>query len=78
MIHSIKLREDSIAKMLEEAIQTSYKRGTEQVSLQAEVSKQTVKNKIHALKFPPDNQAPKKKKMVKYLYIDADETQIAL
>lgn len=67
-----------MTQMLKEAIQNSYRRRAEQVSLQAEVSRRTVKNKIYALKFPPDNQVPKKKKTVKYLYIDADEAPIAL
>ena len=37
-----------------------------------------MKNKIRALKFPPNDQVPEKKKIVKYLYIDADEDHVAL
>ena len=47
-----RLTEDAEAKILEEAVQTSYRRGGENVSLTSEVSKQTVKNKIHGLAFP--------------------------
>lgn len=39
----------------------------------AEVKKQTVKNKIHALEFPENMEKPEKKKELGYLYIEADE-----
>ncbi len=64
--------------MLKEAVQTSYQRGAEHTSLTTEVSHQTVKNKIHALRFPPDNDMPEKKKQADYLYLDADEDHVAL
>lgn len=73
-----RLTEDAEAKMLEEAVQTSYRRGGEGCSLSSEVSKQTVKNKIHRLEFPKDVGKPKKKKVVDYLYIDADEDHVSL
>ena len=44
-----RLTEDAEARMLEEAVQTSYRRGGEEISLTTEVSKQTVKNKVHQL-----------------------------
>ena len=47
-----RVTEDAVAKMLLEAVQTSYRRGGEECSLLSEVSKQTVKNKIHHLAFP--------------------------
>ena len=47
-----RLTEDAKARLLQEAVQTSYRRGGEAVSLTSEVSRQTVKNKIHSLKFP--------------------------
>ena len=73
-----RLTEDAVAEMLKEAVQTSYRRGGEQASLAAQVSRQTVKNKIHALEFPPDDSAPEQKKTVDYLYMDADEDHVAL
>lgn len=73
-----RLTEDAEAKLLEEAVQTSYRRGGENVSLTSEVSKQTVKNKIHALKFPQNEERPERKKAVDYLYIDADEDHVSL
>lgn len=73
-----RITEDAEAKMLEEAVQTSYRRGGEETSLTTEVKKQTVKNKIHQLKFPRNEERPKKKKEVEYLYIEADEDHVSL
>ena len=73
-----RLTEDAEARLLEEAVQTSYRRGGEEVSLESEVSKQTVKNKIHQLEFPQNTDKPKEKKVVEYLYIDADEDHVSL
>ncbi|MDO4651118.1 MAG: ISLre2 family transposase, partial [Eubacteriales bacterium] len=72
-----RLTEDAEANMLEEAVQTSYRRGGEAASIMTDVSKQTVKNKIHQLKFPTDKEL-KKKKVVEYLYIEADEDHVSL
>lgn len=73
-----RLTEDAEAKLLEEAVQTSYRRGGENVSLTSEVSKQTVKNKIHGLEFPKNEEKPARKKTADYLYIDADEDHVSL
>lgn len=73
-----RMTEDAEAKMLEEAVQSSYRRGGEEASLMSGVSKQTVKNKIHALEFPVNQDEVKEKKVVDYLYIDADEDHASL
>ena len=73
-----RLTEDAEARLLEEAVQTSYRRGGENASLTSEVSKQTVKNKIHSLKFPKNEEQPEERKVVDYLYIDADEDHVSL
>lgn len=73
-----RLTEDAVAKLLEEAVQTSYRRGGEGASLTDEVSKQTVKNKLHGLNFPETEENIGEKKVVDYLYIDADEDHVAL
>ncbi|MFQ7617479.1 UPF0236 family transposase-like protein [[Clostridium] scindens] len=73
-----RMTEDAEAKLLEEAVQTSYRRGGETASLTTDVTKQTVKNKIHELKFPKNAEKPKIKKVVDYLYIDADEDHVSL
>lgn len=69
--------QDAEARLLSEAVQTSYRRGGEEISLTSEVSKQTVKNKLHQLNFPVHEEKAEKKK-VDYLYIDADEDHVSL
>ena len=73
-----RLTEDAEAKILEEAVQTSYRRGGENAALTEDVvSKETVMNKIHSLRFPKAEPQPGKKAL-KYLYIDADEDHVSL
>ena len=73
-----RLTEDAEAHLLKEAVQTSYRRGGEESSLTTSVGKQTVKNKIHSLKFPKNEDVVKEKKVVDYLYIEADEDHVSL
>lgn len=73
-----RMTEDAEARMLKEAVQTSYRRGGEEASLTASVGKQTVKNKIHALQFPPDEDSAGEKKAVECLYLEADEDHVSL
>lgn len=73
-----RITEDALAAIYEEAVQTSYRKGGEAASIMDTVSKQTVKNKLHALKFPQVWKKPSHKKTVDYLYIEADEDHIAL
>lgn len=72
-----RMTEDAEAKLSEEAVQTSYRRGGEAASLLDSVSKQTTMNKLHRLRFPKSKTASEKK-YVRNLYIDADEDHIAL
>lgn len=74
-----RIAEDACAKILEEAVQTSYRRGGEAATFtETEVAKQTVMNKLHALQFPKGWDEPEEKKIVPYLYIEADEDHISL
>lgn len=74
-----RMTEDAEAELLKETVQTSYQKGGISACVSDEfVSKETVKNKIHALEFPKNNEVLKKKKVVDYLYIDADEDHISL
>ena len=74
-----RMTEDAEAQMLEEAVDSSYRKGGLRVSLTDKVSKQTVKNKIHKLNFiEPEKQVKTTKKQVPYLYIDADEDHVSL
>ena len=73
-----RMTEDAEAKLLEEAVQTSYRKGGENVSVSDDVvSKETVMNKIHILNFPRV-EPQQEKKALKYLYIDADEDHVSL
>lgn len=73
-----RMTEDTEAKILEEAVQTSYRRGGENAAITEEaISKETVMNKLHVLEFPRTEIQPKKK-CLKYLYIDADEDHVSL
>lgn len=73
-----RMTEDAEAAILEEAVETSYRKGGENASISSEcVSKQTVMNKLRELRFP--DVAPQEcKKAVPYLYIDGDEDHVAL
>ncbi len=65
--------EETEVTTLEEAVQIVYRRGGEEVSQCAEVSKQTVKNKFRQLEL--SKTAKKSKEMlVEYLHIDANKT----
>ena len=73
-----RMTDDALALMLQEAVQTSYRRGGEMASILSEVSKQTVKNKLHSLNIPEVEKKVENKKVVDYLYIDADEYHVSL
>ena len=73
-----RMTEDAEAALYAEAVQTSYRRAGESVCLTDQVSKATVKNKLHELEFPEDPKSFQEKKKVRYLYIDADEDHVPL
>ena len=70
-----RITDDALANLLAEAVQTSYRRGGEEVSTLSQVSRQTVKERIHALEFPleKDKLEQDEKRAPQYLFIDADE-----
>lgn len=73
-----RITDDAVAKIYEEAVQTSYRRGGEAVNNDDSVSKEAVKDLLHKTKFPKNFQIPEQKKKVDYLYIDADEDHFSL
>ena len=73
-----RLTEDALVRLLNEAADSSYRKSGMTTSVTEEVSRHTVMNRIHALKFPPEHKCPERKKKVEYLYIDADEYHVAL
>lgn len=72
-----RLTEDAEARIMEVAVQTSYRRGGRNASLTADVSKQTVMNKLYQLQFPEETVYPQEKKVVEYLYVEADEDHVS-
>jgi hypothetical protein len=68
----------SAAKIVEEAVESSYAKGGRRASPEEGASKQTVKKLVHALDAVlPEKQPAEKKKKVKYLHIVADEDHVA-
>lgn len=72
-----RMTEDALAQIYEEAADSSYQKSGISASLTDVVSKQTVKNKLHAIQFP-EEKAPETKTKVRNLYIDADEDHVKL
>lgn len=74
----VRISEDAEARILDEAVESSYRKGGINVCIgDQEVSKETVMKKLHALKFPKLKPLEEKRK-VSHLYIDADEDHVAL
>jgi hypothetical protein len=74
-----RITEDAKARALKECVQSSYRRGGQEASLGEDLSKQTIKNMMHVLQFPDrDWKCPQKKRVVDYLYIEADEDHVSL
>lgn len=73
-----RISEDAEARILEEAVESSYRKGGINASIgEQEVSKETVMKKLHALEFP-SLEPLKEKRKVSCLYIDADEDHVSL
>lgn len=73
-----RISEDAEARILEEAVESSYRKGGINACIgEQEVSKETVMKKLHALEFPM-LEPLKEKRKVSRLYIDADEDHVAL
>ena len=66
-----------IAEMVKGVTDSVIKLGLSMIAEEC-VSKETVMNKLHALEFPKNTEKPKEKKVVEYLYIDADEDHVSL
>lgn len=73
-----RMTEDTQVRILEEAVETSYRKGGRNASITDHVSKQTVKNKIHNLNFEQlENKKREQKKKVRVLHINADEDHVS-
>lgn len=73
-----RISEDAEVRILEEAVESSYRKGGINASIgEQEVSKETVMKKLHALKFPELKPFYEKRRASR-LYIDADEDHVSL
>lgn len=73
-----RISEDAEAGLLEEAVESSYRKGGIHACIgEQEVSKETVMKKLHALSFLL-LEPLKEKRKVSRLYIDADEDHVSL
>ncbi len=73
------ITEDALVRILEEAVESCYRKGGNNACIdEGYVTKQTVMNKLHALKFPEIVATSDEKKKVKEIFIDADEDHVAL
>jgi len=73
-----RITEAATERIYREAVQTSYRKGGEAISKGDKVSKQAVKELLHETVFPPSFRIPEQKRVVEYLYIDADEDHYSL
>ncbi len=73
-----RLTEDAVARLLDEAADSSYRKGGLNASIAGNsVSKETVMDKIHPLVFP-EVAVPEEKRKAATIYIDADEDHVSL
>lgn len=73
-----RMSEDAIARMLEEAVDSNYRKGGAKASISGSVmTKETVMNKLHELEFPKTLHEGERQ-TVDTLYIDADEDHVSL
>lgn len=69
---------DVVINALEEATETSYRKGGENASYLDNISKQAVMNKVHEIEVIQPEIEVKDKRKVEVLYIEADEDHVAL
>lgn len=65
------------AAILEETLESSYRKGGEHASLSEQVSKQTVKNLVHKTVIEMSVKEREEKKKLRHLHIEADEDHVA-
>jgi hypothetical protein len=69
---------DVVINVVDEAIDSTYRKGGEVAGYLDEISKQAVMNKIHNLKIIEPELKVDKKRDVKILYVEADEDHVSL
>lgn len=71
-----RLTGDAMVRLLEEAVQTSYRRAGEAACEPDPITRQAVLGHLHSPKFPPRPPWQGKKRVMETLYLDADEDHI--
>ena len=69
---------DVVINVVEEAIDSSYRKGGERAGYMDEISKQAVMDKIHNLEISEHEHKVDKKRDVRILYVEADEDHVSL
>ena len=73
------ITEDAKSRICKETVETCYRKGGLNACINEDsVTKETVMNIMHSLKFPEIVSVSKEKKKVSKLYIDADEDHVSL
>jgi hypothetical protein len=68
---------DVVINIMDEAIESSYRKTGEKASYENEVSKQAVMNKVHTSEVNPPKLKHSEKRDIRILYIEADEDHVA-
>lgn len=68
---------DVVINVLEEASDSSYRKGGEKAAYMSEISKQAVMDKVHHLEIVQPPIKVEKKKEIKVLFVEADEDHVA-
>ena len=69
---------DVVINVIEEAVESSYRKAGEMATYLDEISKQAVMKKIHSLEIIEPGIKVEKKKKLKTLYVEADEDYVSL
>lgn len=73
-----RMMDDARERLIEEVVDSSYRKAGQRVSIVDSVHKQTVKNLVMETEIPKEMPKRNKKKAVEILYIEADEDHVAL
>jgi hypothetical protein len=73
-----KVSADVVINAIDEATESSYKKGGKKASYLDNISKQAVMQKIHDIEIPKQKIEVEKKRKAKILYVEADEDHVSL
>ena len=73
-----RMMDDARERIIEEVVESSYRKSGLRASILDSVHKQTVKNEVMKIEIPKEVIGKREKKEVEVLYIEADEDHVAL